>query len=52
MGLANPVEKIAEYPRETKALLGYDVSEPFLGWLDLRSPMEILFKEKGVVNHG
>lgn len=31
---------------ENHQLLGYGLSSPFLGWLNLQSPMEVLFGEK------
>ncbi|KIW31840.1 uncharacterized protein PV07_03433 [Cladophialophora immunda] len=48
MPLAVPTEKIAQYPTEIQAKLGYDVSAPYLGWVDLRSPLEVLFGKESL----
>ncbi|KAJ9640122.1 hypothetical protein H2204_003347 [Knufia peltigerae] len=45
--LAVPLEKAAQYPSAVQALLGYDVSDPFLGWVDLKSPLEVCFGKQG-----
>lgn len=36
--LAVPIEKVRDYPVEIQRLIGYQVSQPFLGWLDLDDP--------------
>ncbi|EED21074.1 phytanoyl-CoA dioxygenase family protein [Talaromyces stipitatus ATCC 10500] len=40
--LANPIEKVREYPVDMQRLIGYQVSQPFLGWLDLDDPRKAL----------
>ncbi|KAF2456313.1 phytanoyl-CoA dioxygenase family protein [Lineolata rhizophorae] len=44
--LAVPLETIKSYPTETQEFLGYGVSAPFLGWLELQSPLSVLFGKK------
>jgi hypothetical protein len=41
--LANPPERIREYPEDIQKLIGYKVSHPFLGWLDLEDPRKALY---------
>ncbi|KAK3997958.1 phytanoyl dioxygenase family [Cladorrhinum sp. PSN332] len=43
--LANPLEKVRQYPTELQKLIGYQVSNPFLGWLDLDDPRKALYGE-------
>ncbi|KAJ5560298.1 hypothetical protein N7513_002697 [Penicillium frequentans] len=43
--LATPLERIREYPEYIQRLIGYNVSHPFLGWLDLEDPRKALFGE-------
>lgn len=50
--LASPIEKIKGYPVEMQRLIGYKVSEPFLGWLDLDDPRKALVDEKEWVRSG
>ncbi|KAK4159046.1 hypothetical protein QBC43DRAFT_222943 [Cladorrhinum sp. PSN259] len=44
--LANPLEKVRQYPAELQKLIGYQVSNPFLGWLDLDDPRKALYGEE------
>ncbi|KAK4641728.1 hypothetical protein QC761_503360 [Podospora bellae-mahoneyi] len=42
--LASPLEKIREYyDADLQKLIGYQVSSPFLGWLDLDDPRKALY---------
>jgi hypothetical protein len=54
--LAAPLENIKSKPYTEKQLrmMGYGVSEPFLGWVDLQDPMKVVmgFKEKGDLSFG
>ena len=43
--LAIPKEAIKEYPLEMQKLMGYSISNPFLGWLDLGDPRKALYGE-------
>lgn len=40
--LSVPLEKIKEFSPEIQKLLGYGVSAPFLGWIDLQNPRKVL----------
>ncbi|KAK4225457.1 phytanoyl dioxygenase family [Podospora fimiseda] len=44
--LANPLGKVRQYPTELQKLIGYQVSNPFLGWLDLDDPRKALYGEE------
>lgn len=43
--LVNPVEKVRELPLPLQELVGYGLSRPFLGWVDLKNPMLWLHPE-------
>lgn len=43
--LANDIEKIRELPLWLQERIGWSVSRPFLGWVDLNDPMRILRPE-------
>ncbi|KAF2121339.1 hypothetical protein BDV96DRAFT_594549 [Lophiotrema nucula] len=43
--LAVDTEKIKELPRWLQERIGYGLSRPFLGWVDLKSPMSVLHPE-------
>ena len=43
--LVNPVEEVRKLPRWLQELVGYGLSRPFLGWVDLRNPIEWLNPE-------
>ncbi|KAH8661731.1 phytanoyl-dioxygenase family protein [Ilyonectria robusta] len=45
--LANPMDKVQKLPIQTQKLLGYSVSAPFLGWVDLKDPIHVLNGETG-----
>ena len=40
--LANDIEKIRELPEWLQEKIGYGLSRPFLGWIDLKNPMQVL----------
>lgn len=40
--LSNDIEKIRELPGWLQERVGYGLSRPFLGWIDLKNPMLIL----------
>jgi ectoine hydroxylase-related dioxygenase (phytanoyl-CoA dioxygenase family) len=40
--LANEIEKIKELPKWLQERVGYGISRPFLGWVDLKNPMQTL----------
>ncbi len=44
--LVNPVEKVRELPENLQELVGYGLSKPFLGWVDLKDPMLWLHPER------
>ncbi|KAH0841996.1 phytanoyl-CoA dioxygenase family protein [Fonsecaea pedrosoi] len=44
--LVNPVEKVRELPEPLQELVGYGLSKPFLGWVDLKDPMLWLHPER------
>ncbi|OQV00661.1 hypothetical protein CLAIMM_06128 [Cladophialophora immunda] len=44
--LVNPVEKVRELPESLQELVGYGLSKPFLGWVDLKDPMLWLHPER------
>ncbi|KAK9856889.1 phytanoyl-CoA dioxygenase family protein [Penicillium brevicompactum] len=50
--LAVPLEKVREYPLEMQRLIGYQVSQPFLGWLDLDDPRKALMGDGWENNRG
>lgn len=41
--MANSYEHIKGYPQEVQRLVGYSVSKPFLGWVNLDDPLKILY---------
>ncbi len=45
--LINPVEKVRELPEWMQEKIGYGLSRPFLGWINLKSAMEWLHPERG-----
>ena len=40
--LVNPPEVAKHYPERLQRLLGYQMHEPFLGWVDLQDPVVML----------
>lgn len=40
--LATPVDVVKSYPRHLQELMGYSLSKPYLGWLDLQDPIKYL----------
>ncbi|KAH8813006.1 hypothetical protein F5884DRAFT_786957 [Xylogone sp. PMI_703] len=49
--LAKPPERVRQYPRDVQRLIGYSVSKPFLGWVDLDDPLKVLYGD-GFENEG
>ncbi|KAK3387943.1 phytanoyl-CoA dioxygenase family protein [Podospora didyma] len=43
--LANPLKKVREYSEAIQKIIGYQVSAPFLGWLDLDDPRKALYSK-------
>ncbi|KAM7193160.1 phytanoyl dioxygenase family [Naviculisporaceae sp. PSN 640] len=41
--LAVPIEKVRELPEDVQRMMGYRVSHPFLGWLDLEDPVKAVY---------
>ncbi|KIW62456.1 hypothetical protein PV04_10629 [Phialophora macrospora] len=41
--LVLPLETVRQHPEELQQFLGYGMSSPFLGWIDLKSPLKVLF---------
>ncbi|KFY79077.1 hypothetical protein V499_01882 [Pseudogymnoascus sp. VKM F-103] len=41
--LANSSEQVRQYPRDVQMLIGYSVSKPFLGWVNLDDPLKVLY---------
>ncbi|KAJ5726586.1 phytanoyl-CoA dioxygenase family protein [Penicillium malachiteum] len=50
--LAVPSDKVCEYPLEMQRLIGYQVSQPFLGWVDLDDPRKALMGDDWEDNRG
>ncbi|KAF4949081.1 hypothetical protein FGADI_9155 [Fusarium gaditjirri] len=50
--LASPLETIREYPEHLQKLIGYSLSNPFLGWLDLEDPRKALYGKDWKSNGG
>jgi ectoine hydroxylase-related dioxygenase (phytanoyl-CoA dioxygenase family) len=44
--LANSMESIKELPSALQERMGYGLSRPFMGWVDLKSPMLLLHPEE------
>jgi len=44
--LANDLEKVKAYPEEIQWMIGYSVSKPFLGWVNLDDPIKLLQSER------
>ncbi|GME27421.1 Phytanoyl- dioxygenase [Neofusicoccum parvum] len=47
--LASPIEKVKEYPVDLQEMIGYQISKPFLGWVELNSPRKLLLNENEVM---
>lgn len=41
--MANSCEHVKKYPQEVQRLIGYSVSKPFLGWVNLEDPLKVLY---------
>lgn len=41
--LANSSEQVRQYPLDVQKLIGYSVSKPFLGWVNLDDPLKVLY---------
>ncbi|KAL1858606.1 hypothetical protein Plec18170_002807 [Paecilomyces lecythidis] len=50
--LAVPLSKVREYSVELQCLIGYQVSQPFLGWLDLDDPRKAVVGDAWQDNRG
>ncbi|PWY93225.1 phytanoyl-CoA dioxygenase family protein [Aspergillus sclerotioniger CBS 115572] len=50
--LAVPLDKVREYPLDMQRLIGYRVSQPFLGWVDLDDPRKALMGDEWVETRG
>lgn len=44
--LANSIEAIRDLPLVLQERMGYGLSKPFLGWVDLQSPMAMLHPDE------
>ncbi|CRG87157.1 putative protein YJR154W [Talaromyces islandicus] len=44
--LANSLDTIKKLPRALQERMGYELSRPFLGWVDLQSPMAMLYPDE------
>jgi len=40
--LSNSMDKVREYPVELQKFIGYQLSNPYLGWVDLQDPRKVL----------
>jgi hypothetical protein len=40
--LSVPREKVLEYPEHVQRKIGYELSQPYLGWVDLADPLAFL----------
>jgi ectoine hydroxylase-related dioxygenase (phytanoyl-CoA dioxygenase family) len=47
--LANSIGSIKGLPRVLKERMGYGLSRPFMGWVDLKSPMLMLHSEESTL---
>ncbi|RFU23857.1 hypothetical protein B7463_g12480, partial [Scytalidium lignicola] len=47
--LANSIEKVQTYTPDIQKLIGYSVSKPFLGWVNLEDPIKLLHKDNDVI---
>lgn len=37
--LANPIEAVKKMPEHIQRMIGYSVSSPYCGWVDLKDPI-------------
>lgn len=44
--LSNSMESIGALPEYLQERMGYGLSRPFMGWVDLKSPMLMLFPQE------
>ncbi|KAH9214097.1 phytanoyl-CoA dioxygenase family protein [Leptodontidium sp. 2 PMI_412] len=44
--LANSLESVKRYTPEMQKMIGYSVSSPFLGWVDLEDPRKLIMTEE------
>lgn len=47
--LANSVEHVKQYSPDLQKLIGYSVSKPFLGWVNLEDPIKLLHSDPNAV---
>ncbi|PCG89359.1 Phytanoyl-CoA dioxygenase [Penicillium occitanis (nom. inval.)] len=50
--LANQIQQVKLYPTELQRLIGYSVSKPFLGWVNLEDPIKLLHDDPETVGEG
>ncbi|QKX55224.1 uncharacterized protein TRUGW13939_02316 [Talaromyces rugulosus] len=50
--LVNSLEQVKQYPRDVQKLIGYSVSKPFLGWVNLEDPIKMLYNDGKVEGNG
>jgi ectoine hydroxylase-related dioxygenase (phytanoyl-CoA dioxygenase family) len=50
--LSIPVEVLKTYPPEVQSLLGYSVSQPFCGHVDMQDPITLLGSNADPFGHG
>ena len=44
--LANSLESVKQYNPEMQKMIGYSVSNPFLGWVNLEDPRRLIMDEE------
>lgn len=49
--LAIPREIVASYDPEVQALIGYSVSQPYLGYVEMDDPIKLLSENKELKHH-
>ena len=40
--LANPIEEVKKMPENVQRMIGYSVSSPYCGWVDLKDPITLV----------
>lgn len=49
--LAIPMDTIKSYEPELQAIIGYSVSQPYCGWVELDDPIKMLSKDQEALRH-